>query len=135
MKNFERYKDEIIQKTNEGLHLDCTLAEVSGFVKDHDTCNGRCFECCKNTVKWMYTDDILDEVEREYLSHFIKPFRNDIASIVKYGNTDEEIREYISIEYKEECDDYSTNLRYFKAGTMYKGMELGNHYTLEQLGL
>lgn len=134
MKNFERYKDEIIQKTNEGLHLDCTLAEVYGFVKDHDTCNGRCFECCKNTVKWMYAENILEHAEREYLAHFIKPFRNDIASIVKQCNEDG-TREFISIEYKHECDDFETNLRYFKSGTMYKGMELDNHYTLEQLGL
>lgn len=134
MLNIEKYKDQIIEKTNEGLTIDCTIAQLSGFVKDNYNCNVKCRECIKHSIKWMYEDNILDEVEREYLAHFINPFRNDIASITKQCSTDK-TREYLSILYKGECDDIPTNMRYFNAGTMYKGMELGRKYTIEELGL
>ena len=40
-------------------------------------------------------------------------------------------KEYIFIK----LDDDSFSLPYFKAGTMYQGMELEEAYTLEELGL
>lgn len=49
---------------------------------------------------------ILNEAERQYLSAVIRPFRDQVQSITK-----------------------------FEDSTMYKGMELGKEYTLEELGL
>ena len=77
------------------------------------------------------TPDILDEVEKEYLSAVIKPFRNRIINIGKfetmYGSF-----EYISIEFK---GAEVILLPRFKANTMYKGMERNKRYTLDELGL
>lgn len=71
---------------------------------------------------------ILDDAERRYLSAVIKPFRESVSSIEK------------SDIYRDEAICINTEKRYmvfppFKAGTMYKGMELGKKYTLEELGL
>ena len=74
---------------------------------------------------------ILDDAEHQYLSAVIKPFRKHVQNITKYltyGNTEE----YIIIQI-----DSSERLYFphFKVGTMYKGMERGHKYTLEELGL
>lgn len=82
---------------------------------------------------------ILDEVEKEYLFRFIRPFKERINYIVKLDVKDiDDEREYILIIYKE---PYNTSiprlmeLPSFKKGAMYKGMKLGERYTLKELGL
>ena len=83
--------------------------------------------------KYKIIKPILTEEEREYLSMVIKPFRNRIKYIVKYLH---EYGEYISIVYK--VSDVGTSSVIFPSydeGTTYKGMELGEEYTLEELGL
>ena len=76
--------------------------------------------------------DILDKIERKYLSNIISPFRNRIKALVKtitYMNNDEEL---ISIIY----DSNSViTLPSFKKDTMYKNMELNMLYTLKTLKL
>lgn len=79
-----------------------------------------------------YKPNILDDVEKAYLSAVIKPFRKDIECIKKiktyYGE-----KEYICIttkEYYSYCE-----LPAFEKGTMYKGMETDKAYILEELGL
>lgn len=78
---------------------------------------------------------ILDDVEKEYLSAVIKPFRDRTISIRKYRyNQDEYIGLYV--KYYAETDDCEMiTLPLFKKGTMYKGMELKKEYTLEELGI
>lgn len=73
--------------------------------------------------------EILDEKEKEYLSNVIRPFRNKVTFIQKYGNIS---KEFIKIGIK---DDTSTNFPLFEKGTMYKGMETSKKYTLSELGL
>ncbi len=73
--------------------------------------------------------EILDEVEKKYLSNFLKPFKNRVETIVK-EEIDEE--QYLDIYIK---DEGYINLPNFKANTMYKGMKLGKEYTLKELGL
>ena len=70
---------------------------------------------------------ILDDVEKEYLSSVIKPFRDRVSSISKDGPL-----EYITILL--DGDDFAI-LPNFEEGTMYKGMETNRRYTLEELGL
>ena len=70
---------------------------------------------------------ILDDVEKEYLSSVIKPFRDRVSSISKDGPL-----EYITISL--DGDDFAI-LPNFEEGTMYKGMETNRRYTLEELGL
>lgn len=78
--------------------------------------------------------DVLDEVETKYLKTLINPFRDKVAYIKKESHNcgKNGIKEYICIYYlKESC----TNLPYFKQGTMYKGMEVDEAYSLEDLGI
>lgn len=86
--------------------------------------------------KWLdmeHKDPILDDTEREYLSAFIKPFRNDVTMIRKdkdmaCNTTRFRIAIYVS------KSGYSY-LPWFNSWTMYKGMDLCKAYTLEELGL
>ena len=77
---------------------------------------------------------VLDEVEKEYLSYVIKPFRNRIKYFYKYpcGNGD-----YEAITVIMEAYDYFSYLAFpkFKKGSIYKGMEPNKKYTLDDLGL
>ena len=78
---------------------------------------------------------ILDDVEKEYLSAVIKPFRNRVISIRKYRfNQDEYIGMYIKY-YAETDKNEMITLPVFKEGTIYKGMKLNREYLLEELGL
>lgn len=83
---------------------------------------------------------ILDDIEKEYLSNIIKPFRHNVIAITKYNYSDN--GEYIHINLKRIISppDYfipceSTDLPIFKRGTMYKGMKTAKAYTLKELGL
>lgn len=78
---------------------------------------------------------ILTESEKEYLSAVIKPFRDRILHIYKF-----ELSGYegigIDLKFpKVEKNEDAMTLPSFEIGTMYKGMELGKDYTLEELGL
>ena len=75
--------------------------------------------------------DILDNVEKRYLSAVIRPFRKRVDSIIKISDPLGYDKEYIFIK----LDEDSFSLPYFKTGTMYQGMELEKVYTLEELGL
>lgn len=79
-------------------------------------------------VKMEKKEDILNEVEKEYLRAVIKPFRKSITYIKKETAID---KEYIELGL-----DYDViDLPYFKKGKMYKGMKEDKEYTLEELGL
>lgn len=76
---------------------------------------------------------ILDDIEKEYLSGIIKPFRNRVKDIVKHGYG---CYEYIEIRfYSENIPMGNINLPYYEKSSMYKGMEINRKYTLEELGL
>ena len=87
-----------------------------------------------SVISWCfaeYKEPILTKQEKAYLSAVIKPFRNEVRSIAKFADvhcTEEYI--YIYIE-----GSANAMLPRFYEGTMYKGMELGRRYTLEELGL
>lgn len=76
---------------------------------------------------------ILDQAEKEYLSAFIKPFRNMVTCVIKFYNGK---YEHITIKYRS-FEEYIGTVRFpaFKKDTMYKGMEVGKKYSLEELGL
>lgn len=75
-------------------------------------------------------EEVLDAAEKRYLAGVIRPFRDKVKYIYKEQEWSND-REFINIILKEDTLD----LPYFKKGTMYKGMELGRNYTLEELGL
>ena len=73
---------------------------------------------------------ILDNIEKNYLSNIIKPFRDRIDYITKVHLSNN--REYIFIKMK----NYEIiSLPFFTAGTMYKGMENDEDYSLKDLDL
>lgn len=77
------------------------------------------------------TLDVLDEVEKQYLTSVIKPFINNVISITKYSTTYSNF-EYIYI-YLKGMKGFS--LPTFEGGKMYKGMKVNKQYTLKDLDL
>lgn len=75
---------------------------------------------------------ILDDVEKEYLSNVIKPFRKKIRYICKRQLHE---HDYIDIRYKDSYGEMSMIFPDFKIGAMYKGMKLNKKYSLDDLGL
>ena len=75
---------------------------------------------------------ILNEKEKEYLSSVIKPFRDKVSLISKHSNDN---GQFISIEIEEKPHNNNMFFPYFEEGSMYKGMEIGKYYTLDELGL
>ena len=77
-----------------------------------------------------YDQKILTDKEKAYLSAVIKPFREDVKNIEKvnsYNGIDQLI--FFKVQ------DRWCSLPPFKKETLYKCMEAGKHYTLEELGL
>lgn len=89
----------------------------------------------KKFLEWLeeeYKPPILDDAEKAYLSAVIKPFRKRIEYIEKTDNYYVDGKQFLSIGLV--TDDHCY-LPFFKKGTMYKGMEANECYTLEELGL
>ena len=157
MKNFELKRGDLIRlrddledgKIYDGIYY-TTSRYFKGFKKIDEIINDNAFiiynddyeECfcytkemiaevkrplCKAIYKREET--ILDEIEKEYLSSVIRPFRNSVKCIVKYTNY---VDECITIFFENNNPIY---LPYFKANTMYKKMKVDKSYTLEELGL
>lgn len=132
MLNIEKYENELRKYgvyfglTKEGSPVDCE--------------DIYCVDCAFNigcTIKrmnWLleeYKEPILDDIEREYLSAVIKPFRKRIKSIKKAYNSGNSA--YISIAMHK-CEHIF--LPYFNLNSgMYKKMEIDKEYTLKDLGL
>ena len=83
-------------------------------------------------------EQILNDVEKKYLSAVIKPFRDKVTYICKV--------DFVNFDNPEGCvyqrivivlDDSSEVVLplFKKRGVMYKGMEEGHVYFLEDLGL
>lgn len=131
MKNIEKYKDEILKYAGYRHSLMCLIYE--NIMKKND-CAGCCSKCKRETIEWLtseYEEPILDDIEKEYLSAVIKPFRKRIKSIKKAYNSGNSA--YISIAMNK-CEHIF--LPYFNLNSgMYKRMEIDKEYTLKDLGL
>lgn len=137
MKNIEKYYDAIKHKlqTTNVTNLYCAVNDLRTGCDDCP--EGRdCRECCLKGLEWLnqeYKEPILDDVEKEYLSAVIKPFRNKVKNIVKISRIGQSKEQYIRIVLGEL--DFM-NFPNFNANTgMYKGMEPDRLYSLEELGL
>lgn len=132
MKNIEKYKGIVLKHLS---HCDIeTDIRKQGGKAAIDCPHTSCEECQEKFFKWLleeYKEPILDEVEREYLSAVIKPFRSRVKYIAKIISYDE-FEQCIEIAF---YNGYCTYLPYFKANTMYKGMETDKDYILKELGL
>lgn len=130
MKNIEKYKNNIESNINVcGLYQ-----EIYKIIKGkyaHD-CYDNCDKCYDDCIRWLaeeFKEQVLDEVERKYLSDVIKPFVHNVTYIVKRLNGS---GYYIAII----VNKFDVmNLPYFPNNTMYKGMKVDRRYTLKELGL
>lgn len=91
----------------------------------------------EDILDWMsqpHKEPILNDKEREYLSAVIKPYKNKVTFIAKSKDS-YEAKYFISIVVNGNYGREAIHLPWFKENTMYKGMKIGKHYTLEELGL
>lgn len=85
-----------------------------------------------------HEEPILDDIEKEYLSNVIKPFRKRVSSITKvkdvaFGSVSD-ISYYINIQL-DDGDDFCFLPSFKPSAKMYKGMEVNRKYTLKELNL
>lgn len=136
MKNIEKYKDEILNEYQQLTNKDTSSSDGTRMNKSIQKialkhCGKRLLGA-SNQFKWLceeYKEPILDDVEKDYLSAVIKPFRKRIKYIVIWPDGSEQ---FLHIEL---YDDEYMNFPNFKANTMYKGMKPNKRYTLDELGL
>ena len=146
MKNGQKYAKEINRMVSQE-YFECSLWSIRNGKRASEDCrhipesfdpvSGRdefCKKCLCESLEWLnqeYKDPILDDVEREYLSAVIKPFRKKISCIRK-SKDPRKGKNYIKIEF---CDGDYMFFPNLSNNAMYKGMELDRNYTLEELGL
>ena len=128
MLNIEKYKDNILNAAQTDITC-CVIDLFHNGVCPHD-----CKDCKKAAMEWLleeYKEPVLDDVEKEYLSAVIKPFRKKISCIRKTKDP-RKCENYIKIEC---CDGDLMHFPNLSNDAMYKGMKLDRKYTLEELGL
>ena len=146
MKNGQKYAKEINQMVNQE-YFECSLWSIRNgkiasedchhIPESFDPVSGRdefCKKCLCESLEWLnqeYKEPILDDVEREYLSAVIKPFRKKISCIRKNKDS-RKGKNYIKIEF---CNGDLMFFPNLSNDEMYKGMELDRNYTLEELRL
>ena len=77
----------------------------------------------------------LDDVEKEYLSNIIRPFRKNIITIRKVDYYEHEYIEILIYRPGEIVSCEAISFPYFNKGKMYKGMKIDKEYALDELGL
>ena len=131
MLNIEKYKDNILN----AAQADITCCVIDLF--HNGVCPDNCKDCKKAAMEWLLEEckePILTDSEREYLSAVIKPYKNKVTFIAKSKDA-YEAKYFISIVVNGNYGREAIHLPWFKENTMYKGMEIGKHYTLKELGL
>lgn len=94
----------------------------------------------KNIIlKWLdmeHVEPVLNEEEKQYLGAVIKPFKDRFLCAEKISMGSMKY-EYIRINIKSVVPAVHGHIELplFKAGEMYKGMEVDKEYTVEELGL
>lgn len=130
MKNIEKYKDRLKNMAVNDLSCCvCTLVRKG-------QCYEGCSTCKEKAIEWLcaeYEEQILDEVEKNYLAGIIKPFRKNVLYISKIEKGYEPDVCFIAIVLK---GSERIHLPYFNTKTgMYAGMKTFSKYSLEELGL
>lgn len=135
MLNIERYRKEL---ENHNVSLDCDIYKIREKCKEgNDSCGSkRCVECRKENMQWLLAEaEILDDAEKKYLKAVIKPFKKHVKTIMKAKQVATLYAITIDIEEKYNYETFLQFPPFEKSSEMYKGMELGRRYTLEELGL
>lgn len=133
---------------NEGsiwaISLDKDALWTMGKMKENDTIVVYGLNGGKEVYSFTYEDyrdisakhnneitPIIDNVEKEYLSAVIKPFKDKVKCITKEKCGDKR-KDYIQIMLD---DNETALLPCFNSGVMYRRMEYGREYMLRDLGL
>lgn len=138
----DKNKGIVNERDNEIRRLDNNnmVIPLSSYTEDLKNTGraGKCLDIIKverpikyETVYERAEEEILDEAEREYLKAVIKPFKKRVEFIRKTESNMLFEKELLLIQ----LNDDDLILPYFEKGTMYKGMELGKKYTIEELGI
>lgn len=140
MKNIEKYEKEISKLVNEDNILPCAIATVAGIRKEKPCYHQECEECHKKCIEWMYSEykeEILSDDEKEIVKamcDFAHKCGVYVAHVCKFQ--DELKGVYIHCKFKGKEND---NTDYIESPwlpkNMFKGMENGRKYTLEELGI
>ena len=123
----------LVKTTEKRLESGLRFTSIENLKKLKDEYYGTIIKIEEPTYQTVYeaNPEILDETEKRYLKDVIRPFRDKVKYIAKYHSTtiyEECILIHIS-------NNPNIMLPYFKEDSMYKGMESGKEYTLEELGL
>ena len=134
MKNIEKYEHEISKLVNEGNPLPCAIAIASGI--SNGSCSGcKCSDCHKKCLEWMcseYNEQILSDDEKEIVKtmcDFAHKCGRDVIYVRKF--IDELNGVYIYCKF-ENADFIESP---WLSKHMFKGMENGRKYKLEELGI
>ena len=140
MKNIEKYEKEISKLVNEDNILPCAIATVAGIRKEKPCYHQECEECHKKCIEWMYSEykeEILSDDEKEIVKamcDFAHKCGRDVIYVCKYLDILKGV--YIYFDYKnEEISITDTIESPWLSKHMFKGMENGRKYTLEELGI
>lgn len=141
MLNKEKYAKEIAELAvnNEIIALKDNKPMSCPEIKCNDCERNSKSGCSRHILtEWAnseYKKLILDEVEKEYLKAVIKPFKKHVKTIMKAKQVATLYAITIDIEEKYNYETFLQFPPFEKSSGMYKGMELGRRYTLEELGL
>ena len=138
MKNKEKYNLShlhIVERAETnilGINMAYVEIEYNGKIVKEYACTNEAG--IKKFLEWLeeeYKPEILTDKEEAYLSAVIKPFREEVESIKKIDIEKDEQQLQLQIPNGLVIMDFPL----FKKGAMYRGMEEGREYTLEELGL
>ena len=130
MRNIEKYKG-IVLKNLDACSIDEQLPRkfINGYCKGFN-CEG----CGERVLKWLLEEakePVLDDVEKEYLSAVIRPFRNHVTSVRKWFNG----LDYQIVISLDDGDNLCRLPCFPLSSEMYKGMDSEKWYSLQELGL
>ena len=88
-----------------------------------------------NYTEWLlreHEEPILDDIEKEYLSNIIKPFKKKVLYVLKDEGRDSY---FIEIRLDNNGTDYVVLPNFSHSAKMYVNMKPHKRYTLKELGL
>lgn len=148
MKNREYYKNEIYEVAcrRDRFAVNKVTRKVDGCLNllcsDCLFCpsSDRYGNCACRALDWLeqeYVEPILDDTEKQYLEHFIRPFRGRVRSITKLLYADIYAFLQLRMEDSDICwpEGEVINLPLFVRNSMYRHMVSEKEYTLKELGL
>lgn len=125
----------LVKDTSEIFENDCYIRNLIDLKNFESRILGKIIKIEEPEYSTVYENkpDILDEVEKRYLSNVIRPFRDRVKTIRKFvysgGNAS------IDISIDDNNIGWLIELLPFPKNEMYKGMEDNKKYTIEELGL